>query len=374
MTHPRRILVIKLRSLGDTVLMTLSLAELQAAFPQAQIDVLIPTPWLPLFNFIPSIHQIWTLPQSKHPPLKFFHEFKLGLQLRKQSYDWVIHLHASPSSALLARFVGSTQRAIHFHGHRDPNRFSTVTIPNKGRLQPIIERDLDTLRAFGLHIPTGQLPRLSIPPTAAAQAQKIYLEALRSPILGLGLGASRITKIWPIDKFATLAIQWAREQHGSVFALAGPGESALTQNFLHTVDQQLEQQIQDPKERLQLRSQITATHAIPLQDLPPLLSCFPIFATNDSGPKHLAVAVGTPTVTLFGPEDPFEWHPYPKETHPIAFIPHLACRTSAGPHLPPWCGIPICITEKHQCMERIEVKPVFELCRKTMKAVPKGTR
>ena len=60
----------------------------------------------------------------------------------------------------------------------------------------------------------------------------------------------------------------------------------------------------------------------------------------DSGPRHLAAAVGTPTLTLFGPEEPFRWHPYSLERHPIV-LREVPCRP---------CGLSVCVEKKHECM------------------------
>jgi heptosyltransferase-2 len=87
-----------------------------------------------------------------------------------------------------------------------------------------------------------------------------------------------------------------------------------------------------------------------------------VYAGNDSGPRHLAVAVGTPTVTIFGPEDPLEWHPYPLERHPILFVKGLACRRDAAPGAPPWCGIRVCVLEGHRCMTGITPAEVLAKC------------
>jgi heptosyltransferase-2 len=85
---------------------------------------------------------------------------------------------------------------------------------------------------------------------------------------------------------------------------------------------------------------------------------------NDSGPKHLAVAVGTPTVTVFGPENPFEWHPYATERHPYVFVEGLACRTNQLAGFPAWCGLQgACVQEKHACLQKITPAEVFERAR-----------
>src|SRR5205814_697880 len=112
------------------------------------------------------------------------------------------------------------------------------------------------------------------------------------------------------------------------------------------------QTVEDPRKRSQIRSKITGAHLLTLRELAAILSEADVFLGNDSGPKHLAVAVGTPTVTLFGPEHPFEWHPYPKERHPYFFMEGLACRKDGQAGMPPWCAVQECVIEEHKCMKQ----------------------
>src|SRR6476619_3876425 len=109
---------------------------------------------------------------------------------------------------------------------------------------------------------------------------------------------------------------------------------------------------------------VTATQSLGLRVLAAVFTQASVVVGNDSGPKHLAIAVGTPTVTLFGPEDPFEWHPYPADRHPHFFIESLKCRKDADPGMPPWCGLENCVIEQQRCMKEIAVSQVLAQCMK----------
>lgn len=361
-----KILAIKTRSMGDTALLTAPLIELTRAFPQATIDVVVTDSWAPLLQRFPGIHKVWTIPPSSESrALRAKAIACLALTLRKQKYDGVINFHASSSSARLAHWTGAQIKSIHFHGHRDKNRFSTVNIPGKGTLKPIIERDMDALRALGLHIPAGRSPQIFLQPSEIEEAKRLIQKLnFKTPLLGLSLGASRPSKSWPIERFAALAIEWCRKAKGSVIAFAGPTEDHLIHEFLNSIDDLLSQMIPDTQDRSLIRKQMTALNQLPLRMLAATLQQLSVLAGNDSGPRHLAVAVNTPTVTLFGPENPFEWHPYPRERHPYVFIKDLPCRKDADPEMPPWCGLSQCIVEEHKCMRMIGVDQVFALCHK----------
>ncbi|MFZ9594825.1 MAG: glycosyltransferase family 9 protein [Bdellovibrionia bacterium] len=358
----------KLRSLGDTVLMTAALAQVQKAFAESRIDVLVPSEWAPLLENTPGVFQVIPFQRESNPLKKSASLGRLAWRLRAENYDLVINFHASSTSAWLARATGAKSRAIHFHGHSHRNRFSTHLIAGKGQLKPIIERDMDAVRSLGIHVPAGRLPQIFLNPSEIAQA-KTHLEqlGLRQPVLGISLGASRATKIWPLQRAAVLAFEWQTRQNGGVFVTAGPQEKHLTHEFLKLYDDLILSSVTDTTKRAQLRCQIYATTELSIRSLAAYLSQLSVLACNDSGPKHLAIAVGTPTVSVFGPEHPFEWHPYPEDQHPYVFVEPLACRTSGNPERPAWCGLSTCIQEDHQCMKLIGVNSVLSHCERIQK-------
>jgi ADP-heptose:LPS heptosyltransferase len=365
----RKILAIKLRALGDTVLMTAPLIELRHAYPGAEIHALVHAPWAPILEAHPAIDRLWTYERHRDPASRAKALARTAYKLRKERFDTVVNFHASPSSSMLAYATGARTRSIHFHGHRDKNRHTTVTIPGKGTLKPIIERDMDAVRALGVHVPAGRMPRIALQPAELADAQaRLAKLNLNGPVLGLGLGASRPTKHWPTERFAALAIEWCRRKGGSALALAGPDEGGRIHEFLQAIDDLLSASVPDAAERTAIRSRISAENRLPIRQTAALLGVLSVVAGNDSGPRHLAVAAGTPTVTLFGPEHPFEWHPYPPEEHPHLFIDNLACRRDADPGMPAWCALHECVAEQHKCMRMIGVDPVIAECLRIARA------
>lgn len=366
----KKILILKLRSLGDTVLMTAPLEELKKAFPDAEIHLAVMSYWAPLFAEYPGISRVWTYERRKETAARAKTAAHLALRLRKERFDCVINFHASPTSATISFATGAPTRSIHFHGHQDRNRYSTVLIPGKGLIKPVIERDMDAVRALGLHVPAGRMPGLFLDSAEKNLIQEWFKKlALPAPILGLGLGASRPTKSWSIERFAALAVSWCAQEGGGVFAPVGQDEGELLHIFLKEIENQLSATTSDPHERASIRSRIITEKGMPIRRLAAALSHLSVYVGNDSGPKHVAVAVGTPTVTIFGPEDPFEWHPYPREMHPYFFISGLSCRKDAMPGFPPWCGIDRCVEEQHQCMRNVGVNEVFKAARQVARRV-----
>jgi ADP-heptose:LPS heptosyltransferase len=359
----RKILAIKLRSLGDTVLMTAPLMELRQAFPYAQIDVAVLTPWAPLLQDHPAVNRVWNYDRFEDRAARAKSAARLAIKLRKEHYDCVVNFHASPTSAMVSLATGAKTRSIHFHGHNDKNRYSTVIVPGKGTLKPIIERDMDTVRALGVQVPEGRLPVLQSSPNERSWAADYISQIGRGhAVLALGLGASRPTKAWPLDRFATVAVEWCRQKKGAAIAIGGPSEKKLCSDFLKAVDDVLPNLIPDAAERATVRSRISAQYQFTVRELSAILGAVSLFLGNDSGPKHIAVAKGTSTVTLFGPEHPFEWHPYPQAKNPYFFVESLPCRKDAQPGKPAWCGLEVCVQEQHQCMKLIGTSQVLQKC------------
>ena len=357
---PKKILLIKLRALGDTVLMTSSVESLRRLLPDAEIHVLVPKAWTSIFENNPHVSRVWEWTAKKQSG-RWGNITKCLPKLRKEHFDIAVNFHASPSSAWISRFSGAPVRANHFHGHAEPNRFSTVTIPGKGELKPILVRDLDAIRALGWEIAHPAPTRVYLTHEEKTEAREwIDKQGLPKPLLVLGLGASRPTKVWPVNRYVELALKWIYKKNGSVVLVGSPTERALFKEFENSFQKNAGPEANFILPRLKIRSDMN------VRELAALLSQADVFAGNDSGPKHLAVAVGTPTVTVFGPENPFEWHPYDRTKHPLHFIEALNCRTNLSPNGMKWCGIEECTVERHRCMTEITADDVFASCEKLL--------
>ncbi len=368
--NPQKILFIKLRSLGDTILMTASLLEGMRCFPHAQIHVCVTSEWAPLLENFPGIQRIWACHRGKNKIVRAYRLIRLAFQLRKEKYDCVINLHASSSSAQLAVATGAPLRSIHFHGHRDVNRYSTQVIPGKGVLKPIIERDLDAVRALGVSMTTGGPSQLAFYKTEPEEedAQRFMMQqGLVAPVLSLGLGASRGTKIWPY--YAQLAFEWCRDHHGTVLALVGRNDQIVKQRFLLDLEALFVQFDVNAMERRVIQKKIVLLEEAPIRQVASILSKTTLWVGNDSGLKHLAVAVQIPTLTFFGPEHPFEWHPYSQDQHFYFFIDSLSCRKSGEVGMPSWCALKECDQKNHPCMSLIDVTSVVRTCVNRLKGL-----
>jgi ADP-heptose:LPS heptosyltransferase len=352
--------------MGDTVLLAASLEELRRNFPHTEIHAVVNAAWAPLLENHPAIDRLIPCEWKNEKTARTRAVARLSLQLRKESYDVCLNFHASPSSSALAFGTGAKMRAIHRHGSQQGSRFGTVPVPGQGSHKAVLDRDLDTLRAIGLHVAPGILPKLHLTATEkelGRQALARIAPGAVGPMLGLGLGASRPSKSWPIDRYAVLAVDWAKSRgpEAGCIAFVSEAETELKNHFLKKVSDELESRPElSTDDRIALRKRIGAAHQLSVRGLAQALSACHAFVANDAGPRHIAAAVGTPTATFFGPEDPFDWHPYPEHRHIKMYIDKLACRPPQGEGRPPWCGVEVCVEQKHRCLTDIGVKTVLE--------------
>lgn len=338
-------------------------------FPHAEIDLLVPEPWAPLFESFPKVKTVWPIQLPKNRFKRIFGYLKLIFPLRRRSYDAVVLFHAGRASALLTLFLGCRSRSIHFHSKPPSLLPLSLSIPDQGILKPIIDRDLDALRGLGYPVGQRPMPRIFLTEAEQKWAKSWLVERnLKTPLLALGLGASRATKSWALDRFVLLASRWVLEDHGSVVVTVGKDDSELAAEFL----QLLGSKSREVGEGQNLQKNICVVTTLSLRQLAGIYAECQVMVGNDSGPRHLAAAAKTPTVTLFGPEEPYEWHPYPVEQHPYCYVDGLSCRTNEG--LPTrsgiktrWCGISECKEFGHRCMTEIQVETVIEKCRRLLK-------
>ena len=353
----KKVLCIKLRGLGDSVILASSIETLFHA--GYEIDLLLPDTWTELYQNDSRIRSVFSF-SSKN---KTRETLKKAFQFRKK-YDLCLNFHASPKSAWIS-FFASNKRANHFHGHKDANRFSNVKIPGKGELFPAIDRDHKVLEAIGID-QKPKLPALQLSAEERKQAKQWFEDSsLKGPVLGIVPSASRPTKQWPMAYWAKLSQLWIREKKGSVVAFIHPSETQLATSFLSQINAlHLEEEVTT---KVEFNSQVRISSDASLSTVKAKLAQMSVVGSNDTGLKHLAVSLGIPTLTFFGPEHPFEWHPYPIEKHPFLFIEGMACRKSGQPDMPAWCGLNECTVQEHRCMTQIVPEYAFEILKRLEK-------
>jgi ADP-heptose:LPS heptosyltransferase len=260
-----RILIVRLRSLGDCVLSTPALQLLKRHLPEAQIAVVVEDQWRAVYEGNPDIAAI--LP----PLLKPVREFHP---------DVSIDLHGGNTATRLTAFSGARYRAGFAH-YRYRAAYN-IRIP---RAQEIlgIERKVHTAEhvasaMFYLGVPRQEIPRARLFLTTASRRSAPY--AVIHPV------AATAEKTWPAAGFLQLARFLKEQRELEVVFVAAAGDDLSAFRDWEVVS------------------------GAPLAELKSLIAGATLFAGNDSGPAHIAAAFGIPSVVLFGPSDPAIWGPW----------------------------------------------------------------
>lgn len=326
-----KILLAKRRALGDTVFLSSTVSNLASALPEAEISVLVPGAFAPVLEGHPAVKKIFAFEAGFFPLLR---------DLRRQRFDHFLQLHHSPRNRWLASLSGASH--VNFSVQNNETEKAYGKHPNA------LEWDgffLRTLFGNKISVP-GPAPRIYLSPAEKERGKEIWQRfgVDSTKIIFFGLGASRATKRWPAAHFARLA-ELLRDRLDLIPALVpGPGE----------VEERFCAEVLDQMRARALRAvgssgkgDFVHVSGLGVRALAQALSCVRAYVGNDSGPKHVAAAVGTRTVTFFGPEDPGEWHPYARSDHPVFFQEALPCRREDGGR---WCGLEVCTEERHRCM------------------------
>lgn len=299
--HPRSIVVIKPCCLGDLIMTTPLLEVLQRQYPDAAITYVAGSWSKVIVEHQPTVSTIidcGTVGIAGKYTMKDY--FALARRLHRQHFDLAFVLDRSPMLTLLPWLAGVPRRVgpdSLGRGFSLTDRVPVSSSPTQ--LQHQAEIYLDLARAIGLPI---DHPRMHFVPTEA-ERQSILRSPRRQvavfPGGGSNPGMDLTAKRWPLDRYTALVERLVRELDVQVLLIGGPSDAELTRAILA--------QVQLPHKD----SVIDLAGKTSLGELAAQLEACALFIGNDSSPMHLAAAVGTPVLAIFGPTSPQEYGPYP---------------------------------------------------------------
>jgi ADP-heptose:LPS heptosyltransferase len=303
-----RILVIRHRAAGDLLLTTPALRALRAAFPSASIEVLVARRMEGLLEGNDDVDRVTTVDRGST-----LSQAGLYARLARGGYAMVLDLVSNPRSAFMTALTRARVRA----GYDIPGRAWAYTLrvprePVDAAGRPAVryapEAALDVVRALGI-APAGLGLRFRVSERARALIdrwlQSVAADCGGKPLVACLPTGSWSAKTWLPDRFA--ATMDALSEEAMPLWIWGPGELAAVES------------VRSRMERGSLLAPPTGW-----QELGALLERCALLVCNDSGPKHVAVALGTPTVTIFGPTHPVTWHP-PDGPHAAVEAVGLEC-------------------------------------------------
>jgi len=306
------ILAIRPRNLGDVVLLTPALRALGRGHSDAELHVITDPPFAALVAAQPGVTRVWTTPRSAGETLG------LLARLRARRWDWAIDFFGNPRTAFLAAACGARRSAG--YDLRGRGRAYRVRVPRgaeRGGHREYAAATHVRLAVAAGGIANGVVPSLSLPAHARESAMQLLQHAgIREPQRAVGLVAagSWPTKTWP-EAHAALLARLLRERGREVLLLAGPGEERVTRA---------------------ITSLAPGLALLPPCDVPALAAVIERLGAvvgTDSGPRHLAVALGVPSYSWFGPTHPDNWTPEdPRHGYWRSPLPCAGCDRTRCPH------------------------------------------
>lgn len=325
----QKILIIKLRYIGDVLLATPTLRAIKAARPDVRVTMMVNRGTEGVLSGNPDIDEILVLDKGS-----VVAQWRLIVELRRRRFDTVIDLTDGDRSAFLSWVSGASVRIGFNDEHRRRGVCYSAIVPPQPGLRHRVERDLAALKSLGVPA-SEQQPKLWLTEEDEASADQL-LDRLgirrERALIVLQPGARYWFKAWPAERFAELADRLASEYDCQVLIGGSKDEEALAQRI---------------HEAATCRP-VSIAGRTTLKQFAAIAKRASLFVGNDSGAMHIAAAMGTPMVALFGPSNPDEWGPRGGQAQVL--YKGLDCRA---------CFHPTCERGELNCMRQLLVEAVY---------------
>ena len=332
-TSTCRLLVVRLRSLGDTVLMTPALAAAKR-LPQCRVGVVVEEPFDEILRGNPSVDRLFVIKKGVN---KLMARFRTLQEIRSSfKPDVAIDLHGGTTSAFMTAFSGAGKR-VGYAGGRNV-RWYNVRIPDSRRIWGrsqihTVEHQLSPFKYLGF--PVEPIPDMHVP------IDGDVLRSVQSRIARWGIsqgftlmhpGAAFDTKQWETKKFASLASRLT-EEGWEVIVTVGPDQESLLEEI-----------------RRQCRARVWFLKPQSIREFTALTSLCGLYVGNDTGATHIAAALGRKIVVVWGSSDFKVWYPW-NVSHRLvkADLPCIPCP-----------GYTCLYYDEPRCIRSIEVEPVWQ--------------
>lgn len=294
------VLLVRLRSIGDTVLMTPCLTALKKCRSSTKIAVVSEPLAAPLLEHHPLVDELFVTEADARA------RARLLLQLRRRRFAVAFNLHGGTTATLITRFSGA-EWTIGYAGYRGSGMLrlsppAPDVLLGKTAIHSV-EQQLALLQYAGVPMPESICLHL----TVSEAAKRSVIERLNAAQINLETGFALIS---PAAAFASK--QWAENHFAQIIdhiagvwklpsvIIAGRGEEEIARRVASFV-----------------RHQPHIISGLNLKELAALISLSSLFVGNDSGPMHIAAAFVRPLVVIFGSSNPTVWHPWTTAPHRV---------------------------------------------------------
>jgi ADP-heptose:LPS heptosyltransferase len=355
---PRRVLLLRLERIGDLLMVIDAIREARACWPAAEIDLVVGSWNAPLARLIREVNSVQVVDAPwlargadgmRWPDL-----VRRARTWRQPGYDLVINFEPDIRSNFLAWLTGAPRRVGYWSGGggaflTEATEYAPMTHVSENARQLIA-------RAAGRPTPPASagrtFPKLT-PPAEAASGAGTLLANARRPLIGVHVSGGRESKQWHLDRFVAVARELAAARNATIVLTGTERDRPL---------------VDVVKRELTDVRVIDATSGLDLPALAALLGRCDIFITSDTGPMHLAAAMGTPVVALFGPSHPERYGPRASVERIVRV--DLPCSPCGRVRLPP----ERCRGHVPDCMDGITVASVVRAAMEVLDATRPAER
>ncbi|HEX5707920.1 MAG TPA: glycosyltransferase family 9 protein [Pyrinomonadaceae bacterium] len=311
-TNVRRVLVVRLRSIGDTVLATPSLRALRRFLPHARIDVLLEDWVAPLLEGSQDVDRVVSVERGDT-----LGRIKVARRMRAEHYDVAYDLHGGNTASLLTWGSGARER-VGYAGYRNA-RLYDHTAPTSAQLwgrekTHSAEQQLALVGWTGVPVTDRPASRLTVGEEARERvARRLSAAGVYDgrPFALLHTAAAFETKTWAAENFARVVEHLAARGIASV-AVAAPREERVVAEL-----------------KRHSRALFVSFTDLSLPELTALAARASLFVGNDSGVAHIAAAVSAPSVVIFGSSNVAHWRPWTLAPSEVV-REEMACAPCAG--------------------------------------------
>ena len=337
---PQRIVCLRLERIGDLLMIVTAIADLEAAFPEASIDLVVGTWNREIAAAIPGVDRIETLDGSwlsrNGAGRGVAGLMRDAARWRSRLYDLAINFEPDIRGNLIMAAIGARWTAGYASG-------GGAALLDTALDYDIRSHTSDNARALVRAIvpnarPAAAPPALTIPRANRDEAAQLLSRFNGARPIGIHVSGGRAIKQWPESRFREIAERLVRDREAAI-VLTGAEDDRKQADII--------------RDALPAARVLDLTGGVSLLTVAAVLERLDLFVTGDTGPMHLAHAVGTPIVAIFGPSDPERYAPRGLRDHIVRV--DLACSPCNRIRVPP----ARCTGHTPDCLTAVDVATVM---------------
>jgi lipopolysaccharide heptosyltransferase II len=366
-----KILLVRLRLIGDVVFTTPAVTAIRDAFPDAEITYLVEPSAAPIVQGHPAVNRVVVVPHVRGWA-RILADWRLARELRRAGYDIAIDFHGGPRAAWLTLATGAPRRIGYAIQGRSWMYTDVVDRPADLRPRHSVENQWDLLTRLGRGVPAAPDPERhrvrmdELPEARAAVDRRLTASGIGAGhrLIVVHVSAGNPFRRWPASHFVELAVRLAAaDPVRRIILTSGPSEADAAREIVAEARRQLAGEPGLPGQA-DAEARIRTGDEYSLAELRSLVARAAVYVGGDSGPLHVAATSDVPIVGVYGPTLPVRSAPWRPRAVPTAAVERLdlACRP---------CDQRVCVTRDFRCLTGIAAEQVVAAVEQVLAA---GTR